>query len=202
VSATIARKLTNSKRRIERRLDKSKLGDCSQPMLTARNIHYEIGDRSRGLAHGGIGAIHALARQIGLIDAIDNRLHLLKLHLPFHESDHVLNFAYNALCDGSEVVNAKYRILRPDFLPRKVPTAHQKSKAATPSQRITPANNSEFTKSGVPYRAVVSLMSFKLSEAKTQESPSSPSPLPASAKLLRKTTLNQAAQKSRRDRFK
>jgi hypothetical protein len=69
-------------------------------MFTARNIRYEIGDRTRGLVHGGIGAVHALARQLGLIDAIDDRLHLLKIHLPFHESDHVLNFAYNALCDG------------------------------------------------------------------------------------------------------
>ena len=101
MKATIYRKLANSKRRIKRRLDKTKLGGCSQPMFTARNIHFEIGDRSRGIAHGGIGAIHALARQIGLIDAIDNRLHLLKIHLPFHESDHVLNFAYNALCDGT-----------------------------------------------------------------------------------------------------
>jgi hypothetical protein len=70
-------------------------------MFTASNIHYEIADRTRGTAHGGIGAIHALARQIGLIDALDDRLHLLKIHLPFHESDHVLNFAYNALCDGA-----------------------------------------------------------------------------------------------------
>jgi Transposase DDE domain group 1 len=70
-------------------------------MFTASNIHYEIGDRCRGIAHGGLGAIHLLARQLGLIDAIDERLHLLKIHLPFHESDHVLNFAYNALCDGT-----------------------------------------------------------------------------------------------------
>ncbi len=69
-------------------------------MFTARNIRYEISNRSRGIAHGGIGALHVLARQLGLIDAIDDRLHLLKIHLPFHESDHVLNFAYNALCDG------------------------------------------------------------------------------------------------------
>jgi hypothetical protein len=101
VKTTIHRKLANSKRRIEQRLDKTKLGDCSKPMFTASNIHYDIGDRSHGIAHGGIGAIHALAGQIGLIDAIDNRLHLLKIHLPFHESDHVLNFAYNALCDGT-----------------------------------------------------------------------------------------------------
>jgi hypothetical protein len=100
VNPKIRQQLQNHKRRIERRLDKTKLGGCSQPMFTARNIHYEIADRTRGIAHGGIGAIHALARHIGLIDAIDARLHLLKMHLPFHESDHVLNFAYNALCDG------------------------------------------------------------------------------------------------------
>jgi len=100
VNAKIRRQLNNHKRRIERRLDKTKLGGCSQPMFTARNIHYEIADRCRGTAHGGIGAIHALARQIGLINAIDDQLHVLKIHLPFHESDHVLNFAYNALCDG------------------------------------------------------------------------------------------------------
>ncbi len=98
---TVSRKLANSKRRLTRRLDQTKLGDCSKPMFTARNLHYEISDRSRGIAHGGIGAIHVLARQLGLIDALDDRLHLLKFHLPFHESDHVLNFAYNALCDGT-----------------------------------------------------------------------------------------------------
>ncbi len=43
----------------------------------------------------------AVARQTGLIDAIDRRLHLLKIHLPYHESDHVLNLAYNALCEGT-----------------------------------------------------------------------------------------------------
>ena len=70
-------------------------------MFTACNIHYEIADRTRGLAHGGIGALHLLARRIGLIDAINDQLHLLKIHLPYHESDHVLNLAYNALCDGT-----------------------------------------------------------------------------------------------------
>jgi hypothetical protein len=101
VNAKIRRQLNNRKRRIQRRLDKTKLAGCSQPVFTAGNIHYEIAERTRGTAHGGIGTMHVLARQIGLIDAIDERLHLLKIHLPFHESDHVLNFAYNAFCDGS-----------------------------------------------------------------------------------------------------
>jgi len=45
--------------------------------------------------------MHLLVQKIGLKDAIDDKLHLLKIHLPYHESDHVLNFAYNALCDGT-----------------------------------------------------------------------------------------------------
>ena len=70
-------------------------------MFTAAGIQYEIADRARGLSSGGLGTVHALARQVGLIDAIDQGLHLLKFHLPDHESDHVLTLAYNALCDGT-----------------------------------------------------------------------------------------------------
>lgn len=101
MTSKLQRQIANGKRRIERRLSRNDKRGFERPMFTASNIHYEIGDRVRGLAHGGIGAIHLLARRIGLIDAIDQRLHLLKIHLPYHESDHVLNLAYNALCDGT-----------------------------------------------------------------------------------------------------
>jgi hypothetical protein len=100
VKTKIRQQLANRKGRIVRRLDKSKLGDCSKPVFTARNISYEISDRVHGLAFGGIGAFHVLAQRIGLVDAIDRQLHLLKIHLPYHESDHVLNIATNALCNG------------------------------------------------------------------------------------------------------
>jgi hypothetical protein len=43
-------------------------------MMTATNIHYEIGERTRGIGVGGIGTIHTLAHKIGLIDASDRRL--------------------------------------------------------------------------------------------------------------------------------
>lgn len=74
--------------------------DQPNPMFSASNIHYELADRTRGIDCGGIGAIHLLARQTGLIDAIDRKLHLLKIHKPYHESDHVLNVAYNVLTGG------------------------------------------------------------------------------------------------------
>ena len=69
-------------------------------MLRGRNIHYEGSDRVRGLGAGGIGAMHLLARRTGLTAAIDASLDLLKVHQPYHESDHVLNIAYNVLCGG------------------------------------------------------------------------------------------------------
>jgi len=101
VKVRIRQQLSRRKRRIERRLDKFNLEGLERPMFTARNIHYEISERDRGIAHGGIGAIQALANRLGLAEAIDRRLVLFKIHLPYHESDHVLNIAYNALCEGT-----------------------------------------------------------------------------------------------------
>jgi hypothetical protein len=101
VNARIRKKLARRKKRIQKRLDKKDLRGCSNPMFTASNIRYEIGERGRGIGYGGIGAMHLLVRKLGLAEAIDRRLHLLQIHLPYHESDHVLNLAYNALCDGT-----------------------------------------------------------------------------------------------------
>jgi hypothetical protein len=113
---SIRKRLAACKRRIQRRLDKSKIGDCSQPMFQASNIHYELGARTRGMSYGGIGSIHLLAQEIGLMDAIDQQLHLLKVHLPYHESDHVLNFAYNALCAGTCMEDMELRRTDEAFL--------------------------------------------------------------------------------------
>ena len=70
-------------------------------MLAGDNTRYELARKAGGTAHGGIAAIHAFVKKIGLPKLIDNSLHLFKKHLPYHESDHVLNFAYNALCGGT-----------------------------------------------------------------------------------------------------
>jgi Transposase DDE domain group 1 len=116
VKPSIRRRLANRKRRIRRRLDQANLHDCAKPMFTASNIHYEIAGRCRGISSGGIGALHLLARRLGLIDTIDRRLHLLKIHLPYHESDHVLNLAYNALCEGTCLQDLELRRTDEAFL--------------------------------------------------------------------------------------
>ena len=107
---SVARTLRQRKRRIQRRINPAAPDvDSTEPMFSARNIQYEIADRTRGIAAGGIGAIHLLARQIGLIEGIDRELHLLKRHLPYFESDHVLNIAYNVLAGGRVLEHIEVR---------------------------------------------------------------------------------------------
>jgi hypothetical protein len=109
VNASVHRQLNRRKRRILRRIENTPGVERPEPMLAASNIHYEIAEKVRGIAPGGIGAIHLLARKVGLIRDIDEGLHLLKRHLPYHESDHVLNIAYNLLSGGSRLEHIEVR---------------------------------------------------------------------------------------------
>ncbi|QII13224.1 hypothetical protein KsCSTR_38450 [Candidatus Kuenenia stuttgartiensis] len=89
--------LRRKKRKIEKRLKRKQWGDQKHPMFTAKNIHYEIAANSQAIACGGIGVIHQMAIRSGLVKEIDENLELLKRHIPYHESDHILNIAYNVL---------------------------------------------------------------------------------------------------------
>lgn len=86
---------------MRKRLERRQWLAQSRPMFRARNIAYEMAEKIRAIDCGGIGAFHQLARRTGLIQAIDEQLHVLKRHLPYHESDHVLNMAYNSLTGGN-----------------------------------------------------------------------------------------------------
>jgi hypothetical protein len=110
VKRTYRKILRNRKRRIERRLDPRKAwSNQPDPIMTASNIHYEMAGRSRGINCAGIGAVHMMVNKIGLREDIDGRLHLLKRHLPYHESDHVLNLAYNAMLEGVRLQDIELR---------------------------------------------------------------------------------------------
>ena len=85
-------------------------------MFAASNIQYELADRAGGVACGGIGLMHMLARQTGLIDALDENLDLLKIHQPYHESDHVLNLAYNILSGGTCIEDLELLRNNADYL--------------------------------------------------------------------------------------
>jgi hypothetical protein len=78
-------------------------------MLSASNLRYELSDRDRGLALAGVGAMHRLVQHVGLVKDLNEHVEVLKAHLPYHESDHVLNIAYNALCGGQRLEDIELR---------------------------------------------------------------------------------------------
>src|SRR3954449_10488081 len=101
--------LRERQRRVFNRIENRSGPQRDQPMMTATNIHYELAERAHGLAPGGIGAMLLLARGTGLIRDLDHDLHLLKRHLPYHESDHVLNIALNILAGGQRLEHIELR---------------------------------------------------------------------------------------------
>jgi hypothetical protein len=100
----IRQRLEREKRRIEKRLELFIGG--TQPQVEGRaeftqhRPAYEIAERTQAIACGGIGAIHQLVRSVRLAEQIDERLRVLKQPKPYHDSDHILNIAYNLLCGG------------------------------------------------------------------------------------------------------
>lgn len=109
MSKSYPKSLRNRKQRIQRRLKPRAWPVQDQPMFGARNIHYEMGDKTQALGCGGIGAIHLLSQKIGLVDLLNEKVHVLKRHLPYHESDHVLNVAYNILAGGVRLEDIELR---------------------------------------------------------------------------------------------
>ncbi len=63
-----------------------------------------------------MGAVHLMVQRLGLVEQIDQHLRLLKVHLPYHESDHVLNIAYNVLVGGERLGDIELRRQDESFL--------------------------------------------------------------------------------------
>ena len=93
--------LTRCKRKLTARLKRKNYSDQAEPMFQSGNLHYEMAERSRAIGFGGIGAVHTLVTRLGLDNAINENVPLLKAHVPYFESDHVLNISYNVMTGGT-----------------------------------------------------------------------------------------------------
>jgi len=116
VSRNYPKILRNRKRRIQRQLAPRNWEDQEQPMMRGSNIHYELSGKTRATGYGGLGAVHLIVQRLGLVEEIDQNLELLKVHLPYHESDHVLNMAYNVLVGGERLEDIELRRQDESFL--------------------------------------------------------------------------------------
>jgi len=71
------------------------------PGIGNRSLKYEMGERVKATAIGGLGVFAQLAQRIGLVDAINDRVRVFKRRLVYHESDHVLTLALSTLAGGT-----------------------------------------------------------------------------------------------------
>jgi len=78
-------------------------------MLGARRARFELAERTCATSVGGAAVALDVARTTGLVRAIDDRVRILKCHHPYHESDHVMNLALNALCGGRTLDDIEVR---------------------------------------------------------------------------------------------
>jgi len=113
VKRSIRRRLGREKQKILRRLAPlvggTKPREPGMPELRSSGIAYEMAERCRAISCGGIGAIMKLVEAVGLVRAINERLHILKLARPYQDSDHVLNIALNLLCGGTVLEDIELR---------------------------------------------------------------------------------------------
>jgi hypothetical protein len=100
VKQSCRRNIQKRKAKIAKRLERRRFTDQRRPMFKGGNRHYEMSGRQAAVGYGGVAAIHAMVQRLGLADVLNQRLHLLKAHLPYFESDHILNIAFNVLAGG------------------------------------------------------------------------------------------------------
>ena len=67
MKTSIQNRLRKAKRRIERRLDGAR-EDRGKPMFSAANLRVELADKVRAIGTGGIGLVHRLAEETGLVE--------------------------------------------------------------------------------------------------------------------------------------
>lgn len=93
--------LLRDKQNLDTRLARKQYENQPGSMFKDSNLHYQIAERTRAIGFGGVGAMHKLVCKLGLDREINKNIVLLQRHVPYWESDHVLNIAYNVLTGGT-----------------------------------------------------------------------------------------------------
>jgi len=100
VKAKKAKKAAKRQEDLQGRLANTGFTSSSEPLLGDQPIRYELADRTRVIPMGGIGAMHTLVTKLHLPELLNKKVSVLKRHLPYWESDHILSPCYNILTGG------------------------------------------------------------------------------------------------------
>ena len=81
---------------------------CNRPVMRMPKLHVETEERATVTRFGGLALFEKLCRRFGVAALIDEHVEVLKLHLPYHESDHVLAQAMNLYAGGTCIEDMMY----------------------------------------------------------------------------------------------
>ena len=72
-----------------------------RPVIRNRQVRVQIQERGEITPYGGLSLAHDLAMRLGIDRDINHSMELLRLHLPYFNSDHLLTHVYNQYVGGS-----------------------------------------------------------------------------------------------------
>ena len=72
-----------------------------RPVFRNRQVRVQVQHRGEITPYGGLALAHDLAMRLGIDRDINDSLLLLRLHLPYFESDHLLTHVYNQYVGGT-----------------------------------------------------------------------------------------------------
>jgi len=72
-----------------------------RPVIHNRQVRVQIQERGEITPYGGLSLAHDLAMRLGIDRDINDSMEVLRLHLPYFDSDHLLTHVYNQYVGGT-----------------------------------------------------------------------------------------------------
>ena len=72
-----------------------------RPVFRNRQVRLHVQQRGEITPYGGLSLAHDLAMRLGLDRDINDSMEVLRLHLPYFDSDHLLTHVYNQYVGGT-----------------------------------------------------------------------------------------------------
>lgn len=108
MNAKVRQQLRKRKRKLLRRISVGH-GKWQSPMIRPATTKLELAEKQQAVNCGGLAAIVEMIKALKVRRELNRSAKVLKLHLPYDESDHILNIAFNLLAGGTCLDHLEYR---------------------------------------------------------------------------------------------
>ena len=108
MNAKVRQQLQKRKRKLLRRIS-IEHGQRQSPMIRPATTKIELAEKQQAVTCGGLAAILEVIKTLGIRKELNESARVLKMHLPYDETDHILNIALNLLIGGTCLDHIEHR---------------------------------------------------------------------------------------------